>query len=147
MFRSTTAIFLVVAIGALAACGDGGTDPAGGGGSADRTIEIAMADIAFDPTELEVTAGETVRLVFTNEGEVAHDAFLGDAAAQDVHAADMADEHGGGHDDDEGDAITVEPGESSEITHTFSADDEELLIGCHQPGHYEAGMVTKIRVS
>ena len=34
---------------------------------------------------------------------------------------------------------TVEPDETGEITHTF-AEGDRLLIGCHEPGHYEAGM-------
>ena len=46
-----------------------------------RTVEIDMADIAFEPDTLEVTAGESVRFVFTNTGEIAHDAFIGDEAA------------------------------------------------------------------
>ena len=147
MFRSTTAILHVAAVDALAACGDDGTGASDDGGNADRIVEIEMVDIAFELSDLEVAAGETVRFVFTNEGEVAHDAFIGDAAAQDDHAADMADDHGGGHGDGDSDAVTVEPGESAEITHTFSADDDELLIGCHQPGHYDAGMVATIHVS
>lgn len=146
MFRSTTAILLAGAVIALVACGDGGTD-ASDDANADRTVEIQMVDIAFEPADLEVTAGETVRFVFTNEGEVAHDAFIGDADAQDDHAAEMADDHGGSHGDDDSGAITVEPGESAEITHTFSADGDEVLIGCHQPGHYDAGMVTAVHVS
>ena len=139
MFRFTTATLLVVAVG-LAACAED-DEPAA---DADRTIEIDMVDIAFEPAELEVSAGETVRFVFTNEGEVAHDAFIGDPDAQDDHAEDMADDHGGGHGDD---GITVEPGETAELTHTFTADDDEVLIGCHQPGHYDAGMVTTIQLT
>jgi uncharacterized cupredoxin-like copper-binding protein len=45
-------------------------------------------------------------------------------------------DHGGG--DEEG-GITVDAGDTGELTHTFEAGDE-LLIGCHQEGHYEAGM-------
>lgn len=130
---------------ALAGCGDNGTSASDH--AADRTVEVDMVDIDFEPTDLEVAAGETVRFVFTNRGEVAHDAVIGDAAAQADHAADMADDHGGGHGDDDSDAVTVEPGHSAEITHTFGTDDDELLIGCHQPGHYDAGMVTTIHVS
>src|SRR3546814_9470160 len=58
------------------------------GESADRTVEVDMVDIAFEPETIDVAAGETVRFVFTNSGEVAHDAFIGDDTAQDDHAAD-----------------------------------------------------------
>jgi len=146
MFRFTTATLLLAAatIG-LAACAD--DDEPAAAGDVDRTIEIDMVDIAFEPAEVEVSAGETIRFVFTNKGEVAHDAFIGDADAQDDHATDMADDHGGGHGDDGDDGVTVDPGETGELTHTFTADDDRLLIGCHQPGHYDAGMVTTIQLT
>ena len=38
-----------------------------------------------------------------------------------------------------GEAVSVEPGGSAEIVHTFAAG-ERLLFGCHVPGHYGAGM-------
>jgi uncharacterized cupredoxin-like copper-binding protein len=145
MRRSAAAALTVVLAVALVACGDDGdTDDVRAGDDA-RTVEIEMVDIAFEPPAIEVAAGDTVRFVFTNSGEVAHDAFIGDRAAQDDHAAEMADAHGGHGDDDEG--VTVEPGETAELTHTFGGDDDEILIGCHQPVHYEAGMVTTIAVT
>jgi uncharacterized cupredoxin-like copper-binding protein len=142
--RTRTIALLGVLLFALVACGD---DEAASPdeGTADRTIEVDMVDIAFAPESIDVAAGETVRFVFTNSGEVAHDAFIGDSTAQDDHAADMADDHGG-HDED-GEGITVEPGDTAELTHTFGAEDDGLLIGCHQPGHYEAGMVATIDVT
>ena len=144
MSGTRTIALLGVLLFALVACGD---DEAASPDQEppDRTIEVDMVDIAFAPESIDVAAGETVRFVFTNSGEVAHDAFIGDSTAQDDHAADMADDHGGHDEDDEG--ITVEPGDTAELTHTFGADDDGLLIGCHQPGHYEAGMVATIDVT
>lgn len=129
-----------------AACGTDASPRSAGDGRAARTIDIAMRDIAFDPDEIDVRAGETVRLVFTNTGQVAHDAFIGDAAAQAAHGEEMAgaDGHGGHGGSD--DAVTVQPGQTAELTHTFDAP-TELLIGCHQPGHYQAGMKTTVRVT
>ena len=119
----------------VAACGGGSSTKAAG-----RTVNVEMRDIAFSPGQLDVRAGETVRFVFHNAGKVAHDAFVGDTKAQDDHememrqAGDMADMHHSGN----GGGITVEPGKTAELTHTFQAGDN--LIGCHQPGHYAAGM-------
>jgi uncharacterized cupredoxin-like copper-binding protein len=130
----------------LAACGDDDTS------SGDtRTVEIDMVDIAFDPDTLEVSPGETVRFVFTNTGGVAHDAFIGDEAAQADHEADMRaedddDMHGGGHGEDDTDGVTVEPGDTGELTHTFD-DAGTIQIGCHQEGHYQAGMKITIEVA
>jgi plastocyanin len=46
--------------------GGGGGDDGGGGGG-----EVSMADIAFDPAELTVSAGDTV--TWTNDDSVDHD--------------------------------------------------------------------------
>lgn len=53
---------------------------------------------------------------------------------------------GGGSSDAGEDGVTVEPGDTGELTYTFSEGDE-LLIGCHQEGHYEAGMKVMVNVS
>jgi uncharacterized cupredoxin-like copper-binding protein len=133
----------------LAACGD--TDDGGSSGkAATRTIEVDMVDIAFEPDRLEVEQGETVRFVFINRGEVPHDAFIGDEAAQADHEQEMRDaakdEHGGGHEDEDEDAVTVEPGDTAELTYTFD-EPGTLEIGCHQVGHYDDGMKTTVEVA
>jgi uncharacterized cupredoxin-like copper-binding protein len=133
-----------------AACGDDDDDESTTGDAPARTIEVDMVDIAFEPDTIEVNAGETVRFVFTNTGDVAHDAFIGDADAQADHEAQMSEAedegHGGGHGEDDSDAITVEPGGTGELTHTFD-ESTSLEIGCHQPGHYDAGMKIDVTVS
>lgn len=132
----------------IAACG-GTDDPSSSGTDADRTIEVDMVDIAFEPDTLEVEAGQTIRFVFTNTGEVAHDAFIGDADAQEDHEDEMREDddgHDGGHGDEPEDAVTVEPGETGELTYTFDQAGT-LEIGCHQEGHYAAGMKTRIEVA
>lgn len=118
-----------------------GSSPSG----AARTVQIAMVDTAFEPDTVAVEAGETIRFVFTNNGTVEHDAFIGDADAQRQHGEDMTGDHGG-HGDDSS-AITVEPGKTGELTRTFGDDGRAVLIGCHRPGHYEAGMVATITVT
>lgn len=141
---------LLVFVGALAvsaaACGSDGDAGDGAADRATRTVQVEMRDIDFDPASVAVQRGETVRFVFTNVGSLVHDAFLGDAAAQEEHER-ASREGDGGHDehgDSGGDAITVDPGESGELVHTFD-EAGEMVIGCHEPGHYEAGM--RIRVS
>ena len=148
-----TLVAAVAAIGLLAAaCGDDDTNASGGAGDA-RTVEVEMVDIAFEPDSLQVADGETVRFVFTNNGEVPHDAFVGDTAAQNEHEQQMrdADEDDGSGMDHEGDdssdaAVTVEPGETAELTYTFD-EAGEIEIGCHQPDHYDAGMKIAVEVA
>jgi uncharacterized cupredoxin-like copper-binding protein len=115
----------------------------------DRTITIHMRDNHFEPDRIEVRRGESVGFRFVNQGKARHDAFVGDAEAQRDHEreARMADDaaHGDGHAASEKDAITVEPGDTGELTHQFSGRGE-TIIGCHEPGHYSGGMVVTVTV-
>lgn len=155
---------MTVALLALAACGDDDAAPTttaaddhhhetafafgepGHADDADRVIELVTNDVLrFEPDRFEVALGETVTFRVTNDGLAAHDFTLGDQAAQEEHAAMMA-EMSGMHMADEPNAIVLEVGETKELTWTFSVAGE-VLIGCHQPGHYEAGMSATITVT
>ena len=137
-------LLVVPALAFLAACGsdDGSTD-AGAGQGADRTIDVEMRDIAFSPTTVDVRVGETVRFNFKNTGQVTHDAFIGDAAAQDAHGKEMRDGHDHGR---TANAVSVKPGKSASLTYTFDRPGQ-LLIGCHEPGHYTGGMRITVNVA
>ena len=147
---SLTAVAAVIALVAVACGGDDDGTTNADSGTDERTVEIDMVDLAFEPDSLEVASGETVRFVFTNTDEVAHDAFVGDADAQADHEAEMREAedegHGGGHGDETENAITVEPGDTGELTYTFE-DAGTTEIGCHQPGHYEGGMKIDVEVA
>jgi uncharacterized cupredoxin-like copper-binding protein len=137
-------LLVVAALAFLAACGsDDGSTSAGAGQGADRTIDVEMRDIAFSPTSVDVRVGETVRFNFKNTGQVEHDAFVGDAAAQDAHEKQMRDGHDHGTDKH---AVSVKPGKSASLTHTFDRPGQ-LLIGCHEPGHYTGGMRIAVNVA
>ena len=138
-----TRLVILAAVGVLGlvvtACGSSSNNT-GAAGDDSRTINIEMRDTVFAPDHVTVPAGQEVRLVFYNAGKVDHDAFIGDEMAQSDHEQEMnakdSDMHHGNADSG---AITVEPGKTGALTHTFEAGDE-MLIGCHQPGHYAAGM-------
>lgn len=44
------------------------------------------------------------------------------------------------------DAVTGAPGKTGELTHTFKTG-QAVLVGCHQPGHYTAGMKLAVDVA
>ncbi len=137
-------LLVVAALAALAACGSGDDSPVPQASGDERVVEVEMRDIAFAPTALDVRAGEKVRFVFKNTGQVAHDAFIGDAAAQEEHEKEMRSGHG-----DHGsgsNAVTVKPGKTAQLTYTFSQPGQ-ILLGCHQPGHYTGGMKAAINVA
>lgn len=124
----------------LAACATQGLENA----EADRTIVITMRDNHFEPDEIEVGEGEVIALRFVNRGSQRHDAFVGNEAAQEAHEREASSGGHAGHGADETNAVTVEPGTSETLVYTFAGHD--LLIGCHEPGHYESGMVARVRV-
>ncbi len=107
-------------------------------GEADRTIEVSAFDsLEFDPDSVEVESGETVTFAVTNEGKNVHEFVLGDESYQEDHAVEMS----AGEDMRMGlNEIEIEPRETKSLTWTFT-DADNVLYGCHEPGHYEGGMV------
>ena len=112
---------------------------------APRVIEITMLDrFAFEPNDITIQAGETVKFVLRNEGVLPHDFTVGDEMDQMHHDEEMAAGGHGGHHADVN-AIMVDAGQTGELVFTFG-DPVEWLIGCHVPGHYAAGMKGTISV-
>jgi uncharacterized cupredoxin-like copper-binding protein len=125
----------------LVGCGSSGGKS---GDASVRTIDVEMKDIAYVPTSLDVKAGEKVKLVFHNSGLAQHDAFIGDAAAQDAHEKEMRGMGGMSHDAGK-EGIIVKPGKTDSLISTF--DKAATLIGCHEAGHYAAGMKIQVNVT
>lgn len=149
--RTGTVLLIVAAVG-LAACGSGTSSKATSVTTETRVIAVDMTAMAFQPANLNVTAGETIKFVFTNRDTVDHDAFIGDAAAQTDHAMKMnatgsAGDHAMGAMTTTGaDDVTVKPGKTATLTMTFDRAGT-TLIGCHEVGHYEAGMKATVTVT
>ncbi|MYL24337.1 copper-binding protein [Halomonas alkaliantarctica] len=117
----------------------------------DRTISVEAGEMWFDPEDIHVTAGETIRFEITNTGSIQHEFAIGDKAAQKAHREmmrEMSAGHGGhgGHDMAEGahggqmPSVTLAPGESQTLVWTAPDDVEHLEYACNLPGHYESGM-------
>ena len=109
-----------------------------------RTVEFRMSDtMRFTPDKLEVRLGETLRLVVRNDGKLLHEFVLGTKKELDEHAALMvkfpAMEH------DEPYMAHVPAGQRGEIIWTFNRAGE-FDFACLIAGHYQAGMVGKIKV-
>jgi uncharacterized cupredoxin-like copper-binding protein len=109
-----------------------------------RTFEIAMTDaMRFVPDRIEVRQGETIRMVHRNLGKVTHEFVLGTRKDLDEHAALMKRfptmEH------DEPYMAHVAPGKTGEIIWTFNRAGE-FDFACLISGHYDAGMVGKVKV-
>ncbi|WP_460139808.1 copper-resistant cuproprotein CopI [Pseudomonas sp. S2_E01] len=136
-------------------------------GKATRSVEVVMGDMSFTPKAIDIKAGETVRFVLVNKGQLLHEFNLGDAAMHAKHQQEMlkmqengmltptgvkamdhgamtAMDHGMKHDDPN--SVLVEPGKTAELTWTFTKA-TNLEFACNIPGHYQAGMVGKLTVS
>ena len=109
-----------------------------------RTITVTMSDtMRFSPDTLEVREGETVRLQVRNAGKVMHELVIGTPEELKAHAALMAKFPNMEH--DEPYMAHVAPGRRGSLVWTFNrAGDFEFA--CLVAGHFEAGMVGRIRV-
>ena len=118
---------------------------AGDANAAKRTIEIKMLDaMRFSPDVINVRQGETVRLVMTNTGKVLHEMVIGTKQELDEHAALMAKFPNMEH--SEPYMAHVPPGKTGEIVWTFNRSGD-FDFACLIAGHYQSGMVGKIKVA
>jgi uncharacterized cupredoxin-like copper-binding protein len=104
----------------------------------------------FTPDLLQVSAGETLKLVVHNSGKLPHEMVLGSEAALQAHAIEMKQSagHSGGHDHASGNdllALSVKPGETKEWVIKFEQA-QTLQMACLIPGHFEAGMKGQVIV-
>ena len=106
MTRRFVALLAVALLGA-AACGDSSDDqdpPPRGDDGAAASATVRATDFAFDPTTIEVDAGEEAEVTFVNAGNVAH-TFTAEELDVDVEAAT-----------------------GEEVNATFTAPDEDATI-------------------
>ena len=110
-----------------------------------RTMKIkAMDNMRYDHDKIEVKAGETVRFIVTNTGNLHHEFSIGSVEEQLKHAKMMRAMPNMQHEDPN--VLSLAPNETGEIIWKFSKSDT-IEMACHVAGHYEAGMKTKVLVS
>lgn len=109
-----------------------------------RSVRITMSDaMRFTPAKIDVKRGETIRFVLANTGKVKHEMVIGSMAELKEHAALMRKFPNMEHADDN--MLTVEPGKTGELVWQFTRAGT-VDFACLQPGHFEAGMLGKVRV-
>ena len=110
-----------------------------------RTIEVKMLDtMRFVPDKIEVKQGETIRFVHKNEGKQMHEFVIGTKKELDEHAALMLKFPNMEH--DEPYMAHVAPGKTGEVIWNFNRAGE-FDFACLIAGHYQAGMIGKIKVN
>ena len=132
----------------VAACSSGGgtsTAPTASASVSATRVEVMLTDaLKMEPAAMTVAAGVPVTFVVTNAGKTNHEFYLGGEAAQTEHEKEMGAMGGMTHDEPEG--IGLKPGETKELSYTFAAPGK-VLAGCHEVGHYSAGMKAEITVA
>lgn len=126
------------------ASGSGGLPTSPSSLSATR-IAVTLSDaLRIEPPAITVKAGVPMTFIVTNAGSTDHEFYLGDEAAQGKHQQEMDAMGGMAH--DEAGGVGVKPGQTKELTYTFTGPGQ-TLAGCHVDGHYGLGMKATITVS
>jgi uncharacterized cupredoxin-like copper-binding protein len=110
-----------------------------------RTVVVTMHHSRFEPSLVQVGAGERVRFVLRNSDPIDHEFILGDASVQRRHEQGRQRQH---HGDVPGER-SVAAGQEAVTTYSFAATPggQALEFACHLPGHYAHGMHGTVRVS
>lgn len=109
-----------------------------------KTITVSMSDeMRFEPSELEIKVGDTIRILAANKGEVLHEMVIGRKADLMKHAAMMVKFPNMEH--SEPYMAHADEGQTAEIIWTFSKPGT-FEYGCLIPGHYDSGMKGLITV-
>jgi uncharacterized cupredoxin-like copper-binding protein len=101
----------------------------------DGEVRITIHYSNFEPADLAVEPGETVRFVIVNTDPIDHEFILGDAKVQLVHEEGTESHH-----PPRPGEVSVPAGETVVTTYTFPKTSGSLIFGCHLPGHYAFGM-------
>jgi uncharacterized cupredoxin-like copper-binding protein len=109
-----------------------------------QIVTITMGPVKYNPAVISVSAGKPVVLRFVNKSTIDHEAYIGDAKAQDEHEKEMQAMAGMEMDHSSLPGfVEVKPGKSKDLAWTFPKAGV-TFIGCHKPAHYKGGM--KLRV-
>lgn len=114
-----------------------------------RTIEVIMketddGEMLFEPKEINVKKGETIRFTVMNKGELEHEFVLDNHENVMTHKAAMSKMPEMEHDDPN--SVRLDSGMDGEVIWTFS-NAGPFEFACLIPGHYESGMKGDITVA
>jgi uncharacterized cupredoxin-like copper-binding protein len=110
-----------------------------------RDVQVEMNDtMRFKPASIQVKRGETIRFIVRNVGKMKHEMVLGTIKELKEHAELMRKFPEMEHADPN--QVSVDPGMTGELVWQFTRAGT-FDFACLVPGHFEAGMVGKVRVS
>ena len=132
-----------------------------------RTVEIKMYDNYFEPNEIKIKKGETIKFIVINYGELVHEFNIATKEMHIKHQPEMMKmveheillvdridkekmkqmakkDHSMAH--SHSNSVLLEPNEIGEIIWKFSTK-ANLEAACNVPGHYNVGMVADIKIN
>jgi uncharacterized cupredoxin-like copper-binding protein len=138
---AASGIGLMALVGCSANLGGSGTD------QNPTIIHMSIEGYHFIPDDIVVHEGETVRFMITNQTDRAHELFIGTPAEQEADEA----RHQGASPMEQpnmshyGYGIYLPAYGAGEFEYHFTVANG-IMIGCHLPGHWAAGMRASITV-
>jgi uncharacterized cupredoxin-like copper-binding protein len=111
-----------------------------GGGTPTTTIDVAMTDFQFQPSQYIVPAGQEITFNSSNNGAVVHNFVI---MKLGTTAGDMFDE------EDEPNVyweVELVPGASTDTSFTAPTEPGEYEVICRTEGHIASGMTGKLTV-
>ena len=131
----------------------------------DKVIEIKMYDNYFEPSEIKIKKNQTIKFIVHNHGEFVHEFNIATKEMHLKHQPEMMKmveyeillpdkidkkkmkdiskkDHSMSH--SHSNSVLLEPNKSGEIIWKFNTD-SKLEAACNIPGHYESGMIAKIK--
>lgn len=110
-----------------------------------QVVTIHANEFKFIPSELQIHSGKT-KFVLVNDGVGEHEMVAYEASKKDiVDQAELAEDEDTIAKNILFEVEEVHPGESGE-SEVIDLTEGSYVIGCHVPGHYEAGMKGTIEI-
>lgn len=108
-----------------------------------RTIEIAMSEMSYEPSNITVKRGEQIRFVLRNVGKEDHEFLLATPKENLAHAEVMKKHPHMEHDDPNG--VRLAPNKTAEILWKFTKAGT-FEFSCLIPDHRDYGMIGHVTV-
>ena len=130
----------------------------------DRVITVLMYDNYYEPNQIKIKKNETIKFLVKNKGELVHEFNIATKAMHLKHQNEMMEmveneiilgdkidkikmkemaKKNPSMAHSHSNSVLLSPGESAELIWKFS-NTLDIEAACNVPGHYEAGMITKI---
>ena len=130
-----------------------------------RVIKVSMYDNYYQPNKFKVKNNETIKFLIENKGELVHEFNIATKEMHLKHQPEMMKmveneillpdridkqkmmeiskkDHSMAH--KHSNSVLLEPNEDGEIIWKFNTE-AKLEAACNIPGHYETGMIAKIK--